>query len=367
MSIPTTVFGVGLHAIGGVSASTCYLPSSKVKGWSWGTFWIIQSVFAWLVMPLIIGIITVPDFFHILFHLAPSKPVFMAFALGALYGFGGMSFGLSIKHIGYSLTYTISIGISAVLGTIIPLIVFKGTDGLVAEFSKPGGGVVLSGMLLSVVGVGLCGWAGFKKEGDISESKGEKVSFNMSKGLLLAIIGGVLSGVFNISLTYGAPIAKIAEEHGAGIFQGNANLIVSTSGCFLVNIIWFLVAGIKDKSLVKDISNADKISRGRYLLNYPLSMLAGCMWTLQFFFYGLGHVHMGKFQFASWVIHMSMLIFFSYIVGVIMKEWKSVKRKTYIVLVIALLTLVTSFLVTTYGSILGNEPTAEQSNVEASR
>ena len=34
----------------------------------------------------------------------------------ALYGFGGMSFGLAIKHVGYSLTYTISIGISAVVG-----------------------------------------------------------------------------------------------------------------------------------------------------------------------------------------------------------------------------------------------------------
>ncbi len=56
--------------------------------------------------------------------------------LGMVYGFGGMAFGYAIKNIGYSLTYTISIGLSAVLGTIIPLLI-HGT--LVEHFSKPGG------------------------------------------------------------------------------------------------------------------------------------------------------------------------------------------------------------------------------------
>jgi len=49
-----------------------------------------------------------------------------------------------------------------------------------------------------------------------------------------------------------------------------------------------------------------------------------------------------------------MLIFFSYIVGVIMKEWKDVKRKTYIMLVIALFILILSFVVTTIGSVHGD-------------
>ena len=62
---------------------------------------------------------------------------------------------------------------------------------------------------------------------------------------------------------------------------------------------------------------------------------------------------MGHFQFASWVLHMSMLIFFSYIVGVIMKEWKNVRPKTYLTLIIALITLIISFIVTAYGSVIG--------------
>jgi L-rhamnose-H+ transport protein len=133
MITPNPLIGTGIHAIGGMSAATCYLPFHKTRKWSWGTFWLVQALFAWLLMPIIIGMLTVPDFFAILLN-APAKAFWGAFLLGAVYGFGGMSFGLSIRHIGYSLTYTIAIGISAVLGTIIPLIIF---GGLVEYFSKP--------------------------------------------------------------------------------------------------------------------------------------------------------------------------------------------------------------------------------------
>jgi L-rhamnose-H+ transport protein len=342
--------GTFLHAIGGISASSCYLPSTRLKKWSWNTFWLVQASFAWIIMPLLLGIVTVPNFFGIL-GAAPMHSVIWAFLLGAAYGFGGLSFGLAIRHIGYSLTYTISIGISAVLGTIIPLLVFGGIN---THFSRPGGSIVLTGMLISIVGVSLCGWAGFKKENDLNRLDGNKVHFNMLKGLFLAIIGGVLSGVFNVSLEFGQPIADLAAQNGAGQFQGNAKMIVSTSGCFVVNLIWFLIASIRQNTL-KEFSLSSGISAGTMTKNALWSMLAGVLWSVQFLFYGLGHVLMGHFQFASWVLHMSMLIFFSYIIGVIMKEWRNVSRKTYQTLIVALLVLVLSFVITAYGSIEGEQ------------
>jgi L-rhamnose-H+ transport protein len=50
-----------------------------------------------------------------------------------------------------------------------------------------------------------------------------------------------------------------------------------------------------------------------------------------------------------------MLIFFSYIVGVLMKEWKNVKPGTYFVLIIGLITLIVSFCITSYGSYFGEQ------------
>ena len=215
------IIGTGLHAIGGVSAASCYLPNTQTSKWSWGTFWLAQSLFAWIIMPFIVGWITVPGFVRILAD-APTKPFWMAFLLGAVYGFGGMSFGKAINHIGYSLTYTLAIGISAVLGTIFPLMIFGGLGDF---FAKPGGGIVLSGMILSMLGVIICGWAGFKKEKDLDSLKLNKAGFNMMVGLLLTIVAGVLSGVFNLSLEYGQPIADMAAQNGAGHFEGNAKMI----------------------------------------------------------------------------------------------------------------------------------------------
>ena len=127
MTPSNPILGTVLHAIGGVSASTCYLPYTKTPKWSWGTFWLVQALFAWIIMPVLVGLLTIPGFFSIL-HDAPSKPFWMAFFLGAAYGFGGMSFGKAINHIGYSLTYTLAIGISAVLGTILPMLILGGID-----------------------------------------------------------------------------------------------------------------------------------------------------------------------------------------------------------------------------------------------
>jgi len=249
------------------------------------------------------------------------------FVLGALYGFGGLSFGYAIRHIGFSLTYTISIGISAVFGTITPLII---NGNLIEHFQKPGGLIVLSGMTASMLGVALCGSSGYKKEKDLLkiEDKNGSNHFNMKKGLALSIFAGFLSAVFGISLEYGQPISDVAAQYGAGHFEGNAKIIISTAGCFVTNFTWFLILGIR-QGTIKEILQTKEIGAKLFIQNYIWSAISGSLWYFQFFFYGLGHVRMGNFMFASWVIHMSMLIFFSYMVGLLMKEWKNVTKKTY--------------------------------------
>lgn len=343
MISPDPLAGVGLHAAGGISASSCYLPFHKTRNWSWASFWLVQAFFAWILVPLLLGILTVPDFFSVL-GSSPPDVVLGAFLLGGLYGFGGMSFGLATRYIGYSLTYTISIGISAVLGTLIPLVVEGSVE---AYFSSPGGGMIAVAMAIALAGVSLCGWAGFKKEREAGESAG----FNMRRGLTLTIVAGVLSAVFNLSLEYGQPIADLAAQNGAGHFEGNAKLIVSTSGCFLVNFLWFTILGIR-KNTLKELGPGGGLTTVALFRNIGLAAAAGTLWCFQFFFYGLGHVLMGRFQFASWVIHMSMLIFFSYIVGIVMKEWKAVSRGTYALLVTGLVVLCISFIMMTWGSML---------------
>jgi len=338
--IPDPIIGTGLHAVGGIAASTCYTPFEKISKWSWTAFWLVQAFFAWIVVPLILGIITVPHFFTILAH-APTDALWQAFLLGGLYGFGGMSFGFAIKHIGYSLTYTISIGISAVFGTITPMII-NGT--LIKNITEHGGSIMVGGMVIAILGVAICGYAGFRKDNEAKD-----MNFNMLLGLTLAIIGGLLSAVFNLSLVSGRPIANMAANQGASIFQKNAEYIVSTSGCFVVNLIWFLFLGFRQNKL-NELLAFRKIGLKQFAKNYGLSALAGTLWMTQFFFFGLGQVFLEKFSYIGWLLHMTMLVFFGFIVGLFVKEWREVSNRTFYYLIGGLVVLFISFVIISYGT-----------------
>jgi L-rhamnose-H+ transport protein len=132
----------------------------------------------------------------------------------------------------------------------------------------------------------------------------------------------------------------------------------------VTNFIWFLVLGIRQGTL-RELKFNNGLPPSRTLLNYALAILSGCLWYIQFFFYGIAHVRMGVFQFASWVIHMSMLIFFSYLVGLILREWKQVSGKTYAVLILALTILISSFVIMTWGSIIGEDATTATARATA--
>ena len=345
MIAPNPIFGTGLHALGGISAASCYLPAQKTK-WSWGSFWIVQANFAWVIVPILIAFLTVPDLIGV-FQEAPASAMIIPILLGAVYGFGGMSFGFAIKHIVYSMTYTMAIGISSIVGFLVPLIL---NGELSSFFTATGGGTLLIGIFLSLTGIFLCGAAGYRKERFLKSKSAGPQTFNMGKGLALTIFAGVLSGIFGVGLELAQPVSDIAAEHGAGHFEGNARIILPSIGCYFTNIIWFVIAGIRNGT-IKELNPRNHKSRGAYTKNFLWSAFGGSLWYIQFFFYGLGHVRMGNFMAASWVIHMSMLIFFSYIVGILMKEWRNLKKSIIFVLIAGLAVLLISFVVMSIGTL----------------
>jgi L-rhamnose-H+ transport protein len=62
---------------------------------------------------------------------------------------------------------------------------------------------------------------------------------------------------------------------------------------------------------------------------------------------------MGDFKFSSWGIHMIMLVLFSGLIGLILREWQGCRRGTWSALAAALLILVLAVLSLAYGSYLG--------------
>ncbi|MBW8036080.1 MAG: rhamnose:proton symporter [Planctomycetes bacterium] len=343
--------GSTLHAFGAISAACCYTPQHKLRSWSWQTYWLTQAAICWLIAPIIAAIITIPKLTTVLSQ-APTDAMRITFILGACYGIGGTAFGLAIRHVGYSITYAIAIGLSCVLGTLTGPIL-KGT--LVTIIEKPGSQWVIMGIVVGMVGIVLCGLAGRWKELDLqkNDKTAGRIHFSLAKGLPLCLVAGILSAVYGIAINdTGKPIAEIAALHGAGHWQTNIIYIFANTGAFVTSAIYVIYLGIKEKTLNEFIMPKG-ISLRSQINNYLFAILTGCLWFGQFLFYGLGHVRMGQLQFSSWAIHMIMLILFSTFVGFIMREWISCRRRSYMAIATAIVVLIGSVLLLTYGNYLG--------------
>ena len=88
------------------------------------------------------------------------------------------------------------------------------------------------------------------------------------------------------------------------------------------------------------------------LANYLFSALAGTLWYFQFFFYTMGKTQMGKYDFASWTLHMASIIIFSTMWGWIFHEWKGSSKKAHLLIAGGIATLILSTIVIGYGTYL---------------
>lgn len=339
------LLGTGFHSVGAAFAALCYTPQKRVKRWSWQSYWLVQAAFCWLLLPLLGAWLTIPQLGPVL-REAPRAAMLSTFVLGAVYGIGGTAFGVSIRYIGFSLTYAIAIGLSTVLGTLIPPLV-KGTFGV--TLSKPGAGFVIGGIVVGIFGIALSGAAGRMKERDLSATA-SLGGFSLVKGLLLSLLAGVLSAVYGFALEAGDAIADVASAHGAGVFRGNVVYIFSNTGAFVSTALYCLWLHWKYKTLGELVELPVGAEKANLPVNWIMAVLTGCLWYGQFFFYNLGHVRMGDYKFTSWAIHMIMLILFSIVVGLVLSEWRSVRTATKTTVSTAFVVLLGAVLLLTYGN-----------------
>jgi L-rhamnose-H+ transport protein len=368
--MPPLVASILFHAIGATSAACCYVPQKKVKGWSWQSYWLTQAAFCWLLLPVIGAFLTVPGFWSVV-REAPPQAMLRTFLLGAAYGIGGTAFGVAIRYVGFSITYAMAIGVSTVIGTAYAIA--KGDTSIVdsavhlqAFLARTGAFWVLSGIGVGVIGIVFCGLAGRWKERDHAVAAGAPVdNRNAFIGLMLCLLAGVLSAVYGMSLTEGAPIAKLAEAKAAGhtvlgidaaTFCSNAIYPFSNSGAFLTTALYCLFLHRKHRTLGEVVTLPEGEENASLPVNWTMAILTGCLWYGQFFFYGFGHFYIMKvagFEQTCWAIHMILLILLGTLIGVVFKEWKGCQARTYAGLALAISLLILGKLLLDYGNYLG--------------
>jgi L-rhamnose-H+ transport protein len=332
------ILGVLFHAIGGLAAGSFYAPCKKVKGWAWETYWLVLGIFAWIIAPLVMASVFTPGFVGII-KAVPRSVVFWSYFFGVLWGIGGLTFGLTMRYLGISLGVSVALGFCAVFGTLVPP-VFAGE--FIDLVTSASGLITLAGVTVCLLGIGICGKAGMMKEKDLSaEEKAEGIAeFNFKKGIWVAIVAGVLSACMAYAFEAGDPIKNLAVEKGVPAIRSNIPLlVVILLGGFTTNCIWCVWLSSKNRTF----SNYGKANEGGSLgMNYTLCMIAGVLWYLQFFFYGMGSTQMGDYDFASWSLHMAFIIITSNVIGLVIGEWQGSSRKTIRVIMAGIAVLILS-------------------------
>jgi len=123
MSYHSVFTGLLLIATGAFSSGSFAIPFGKIKGWKWESYWLVYSFGAYIIFPLIACLIFAPGFLDI-YSEVPSDRLLKVFLLGAVYGIGNLSFGLSLRYLGISLGYALSLGLMLAIGTLVTTIIW---------------------------------------------------------------------------------------------------------------------------------------------------------------------------------------------------------------------------------------------------
>lgn len=385
--VPTNpALGVMIFVLGGLAGAVFYLPFKQVKGWAWESYWLIYALAGLLVIPWALALSTSPNVLAVLSHTPPQRLGY-CFLCGAMWGVGGLTWGLMIRYLGVGLGLAIGCGLVSSVGTITPPILRGEINTL---YGSPAANISLLGVLISIVGIILVGMAGMSKESELPEEAKKKAvaDYNFKKGILIAIFSGVMSAGMNFGLQ-GAPVlqykaefgsmteigkdrgqllagAKVADEdvffdkdHEVWVARAAASgeqltskswsgmpvLVVVLLGGLLVNALWCL--GLNAK-------NGTFGDYGRttvpLLANFFFAALAGAIWCSQFICQKTGEPRMGPLAYVSLAVLMASAILFSALLGILLGEWKGVSGRTKGLLAAGLLVLVGSFVVTAVAS-----------------
>ena len=349
---PNPALGVVFHWLGGLASGSFYVPYRAVKRWSWETYWLVGGVFSWIIVPYVLGRFMTGDLGSVI-HETPAETLFYVYLFGVLWGFGGLTFGLTMRYLGMSLGMAMVLGYCAAFGTLIPPI-YHG-EFFSHVLPTVSGKVIVLGIAVCMMGIAFAGKAGISKEREMSEEQKKAVikEFSLKKGVLVATFSGVMSACFSFGLDAGAPMRAITLRHGTStLWQGLPILVVLLLGGFTTNFIWCAILNFRNRSASEYFSAGPKRDVPM-LRNYFFSALAGTTWYFQFFFYTMGETQMGKYKFSSWTLHMASIIIFSSLWGIALHEWRGASARTKGWLALSLAVLVASTVIVGYGNYLG--------------
>lgn len=330
-----TTFGTLICALGGIAGATFALPFRGVKGMKYESYWLVYAVAGLVVFPLVLALVMCPPLFKIIGE-TDSSSLWRSIGFGAMWGMGGLTWGLMIRYLGIGLGLAIGCGLCSATGTLIPPIATGHAEDLVKDTAAL---ITLGSVIVSLVGICFVGFAGKLKEGELSDEakKAAVKDFDFKKGILVALFSGFASAGINFGLQSGASMEQAALAAGVDSkWIGMPVLVVVLWGGFAVNVVWCLWQNAKNGSF------GDYRSAVKSVSPLALAAFAGVIWAMQFVCQKVGEPMMDDIRYISFAIVMGSCVLFSSLLGVFLGEWKGTGARTRVALVVGLLVLAVS-------------------------
>lgn len=315
----TIMAGAMLAILSGMMNGSFTLPMRFLGKWEWENVWSLFILFSCVVLPAAMLSFMAPQSWGILAH-APAGALTVALLTGFAWGFGAVLFGQSVSAIGISLANTLVLAISSALGSLLPMVLLAPH-----KLFSPAGGKILGSVLVEIIGIALCGWAGRLRERatDGQAGRGDMVGHArpVKIALLMACGAGVLSAVFNIGFALAQPIA--AAGRAAGLSQ-----FAST------NLIWWIMLGAGALSnlgfctyLFRKNGSVRKFGQRGGVRLFGLSILMALLWGGSIFVYGAAAPRLGALGTSiGWPLSLAVGLLLANAIGTGLGEWKHAPR-----------------------------------------
>lgn len=303
--------GMGLLLLSGMASASFTVPMKFNRRWAWENTWLVWSVLALIVLPVLVTAWTIPQLTLVYREIGPPS-VLIACALGLGWGVAQVLFGLALDSIGIALAFSIVPGMSVALGSLIPLFCLHPGR----TFSIPGL-ILMLGVALAVLGVVICAVAGGRKHA-LQQGGAASSGSSFSRGLLIAICSGSGAAMVNFGLAFGNPFIKVAMAHGA-------------DAAWAPNVIWLpvLLAGsLPNIAYCVRLLRVNRTSERFLAPETPSSFLRATVMALFWFgsmsLYGIASGMLGSWgAILGWPVFMTVIVTTAGVMGVLTGEWRN--------------------------------------------
>jgi L-rhamnose-H+ transport protein len=303
-----SALGFSLLFLAGAMNGSFTLPMKFTRKWAWENTWAIWTIFALFVFPLLLAYSTVPQLSSA-YAQAGAGVVLMVAACGAGWGIAQVLFGLAVEAIGIALTFSIVLGLSAAVGSLIPLVRLH-PDKVVSS----AGLAVISGVALVLIGVSICALAGRRREAALGATRART---SIAKGLVFCTLSGLTAALMNFGLAFGSPILEAAQKNGAPkLWSSNAAFLPLMLAGGVPNLAYCIY-------LMRKNNTRNRFREAGSGSHWFLAALMAISWFASTILYGASTTTLGQLgTVLAWPLFMTLIVITATICGVVTGEWK---------------------------------------------